>query len=114
MASGGMGARSAPHLPHRLIGHLRAATGGSKVLNSEPVTIDIYTNMTVQQSLSNRLKTYILGIEGGHCYQWPESLPPTPKNVAKTAKENPQMTIVNGMPVGAALAAIRSTYTHTQ
>ena len=66
--------------------------------------------MTVQQSLSNRLKTYILGIEGGHCYQWPESLPPTPKNIKKTLKENPQMTIVNGMPVGAALAAIRSTY----
>lgn len=67
--------------------------------------------MTVKESLSNRLKTYILGIEGGHCYQWPESLPPTPKNVAKTAKQNPQMAILNGMPVGAALAAIRATYT---
>jgi len=110
MARGGMGARPAPHLPHRLIGHLRAAAGGSKVLNSEPVTIDIYTNMTVQQSLSNRLKSHILAIEGGHCYQWPESLPPTPKNVAKTLKENPQMTILNGMTAGAALAAIRSTY----
>tara|TARA_R110000782_G_scaffold212977_1_gene300974 strand:- start:724 stop:933 length:210 start_codon:yes stop_codon:yes gene_type:complete len=66
--------------------------------------------MTVKQSLANRLNTYILGIEGGHCYQWPESLPPTAKNIAKTAKENPQMAILNGMPVGAALAEIRSTY----
>ena len=70
--------------------------------------------MTAKESLSNRLKTHILGIEGGNCWAWPESLPPTPKNIKKTLKENPQMTIVNGMPVGAALAAIRSTYTHTQ
>jgi len=67
--------------------------------------------MTAKESLSNRLKTYILGIEGGHCYQWPESLPPTPKNIKKTLKENPQMTMLNGMTAGAALAAIRSTYT---
>ena len=66
--------------------------------------------MTAKESLSNRLKTHILGIEGGHCYQWPESLPPTAKNIAKTLRENTQMTILNGMTAGAALAAIRSTY----